>query len=321
MGVRDQDLRNSCRIALNQCLAIKPEETVLIITDSPLRDIAYAFFEEAQKTGDRIVLVEMVRRNDNEKEPPAVVAQMMKSVDVIVAPTSRSLSHTAARRAASKAGVRAVTLPGVSRETLTRGLNIDYSELSRTTRKLAGLLSAASGARLTCPLGTDLTLSLRGRSSHFDIGLVHEPGAFSNLPAGEAFIAPVEGTAQGRVVFRSSLSSLGGLKKSLTIEVEDGEVMSARGEKAAKLMAKIEAAGKPGRNIAELGVGTNPKAILSGRVIEDEKVYGTTHIAIGDNRNFGGKTVAPHHLDGIIVEPTLWLDGKKILTNRKLSLD
>ena len=225
MRMADRDLRNSCRIALNQCLAIKPDETVLIITDSPLRSIAYAFFEEAQKIGNKIVLVEMARRNEDEKEPPAVVAQMMKNVDVIVAPTSRSLSHTAARLAASRAGVRAVTLPGVSREMLTRALNIDYSELSRTTRKLAELLSRAREARLTCPLGTDLTVSLAGRSSHFDIGLVQEAGAFSNLPAGEAFIAPVEGTAHGTVTFGSSLSSMGGLKKPLTIEVKDGEVV------------------------------------------------------------------------------------------------
>lgn len=319
--IEDRDLRECCRIALNECLAIRPEEEVLVITDAPLRDIGYAFFEEAKDMGSKVVLVEIVERRENGEEPPPVIAQVMEKMDVIVAPTSKSLSHTSARLAASRGGTRVTTLPGVTRETLLRALKVDYNELSKVTKRLAELLSRAKIARLTCPRGTDMTMSLDGRNGHADTGIVHESGAFSNLPAGEAFAAPVEGTAKGRVVFSSSFAGLGVLRDSLILEIEGGEVKRAEGEKAEELIRKMENAGRPGRNIAELGIGTNPKAKISGKILEDEKVLGTTHIAIGNNRNFGGRTEAPYHLDGMILEPTLWLDGKKILQDEKLSLD
>ncbi len=313
-----RDLKKSCNIALNQCLAVSPREKVLIITDAPLRIIGYAFFEEAVGIGCEAVLVEMTERKEHREEPPSSVAQIMKNVEVIVAPTSKSLSHTVARLEASKAGVRIVTLPGVTRETLLRALNVDYGKMCKVTEQLAETLGRAKTARLTCPEGTDLTVSLEGRKGYPDTGIVHEPGAFSNLPAGEAFIAPVEGSAEGRVVFSGSFSGLGRLQESLSIEFEHGEVKSVEGEKAEELMKKMEVAGKPGRNLAELGIGTNPKAMISGQILEDEKVLGTAHIAIGDNKNFGGKTDAPYHLDGMIIRPTLWLDGQKILGNKRI---
>lgn len=276
MSGMNRGLRESCEIVLNQCLAIKPGEIVLIITDAPLRTIGYAFFEEAKKMESEAIFVEIVERREQGAEPPSAVAQLMKNVDVVVAPTSKSLTHTSARLAASRAGVRIATLPGVTQDMLLRAIKIDYIKLNKVTRQLAKLLSQAKTARLTCPRGTDLTMNLEGREGRPDTGIIHESGAFSNLPAGEAFIAPVEGTSEG----------------------------------------KIETAGKPGQNIAELGIGTNPKAIISGEVLEDEKVLGTVHIAIGDNKNFGGKVKAPYHLDGMILEPTLWLNGKKFSKTR-----
>jgi len=317
----DKDLRECCKIALSQCLAIKPSEEILVITDAPLRDIGYAFFEEAREMGSKVILVEIVERRENGEEPPAVIAHVMERMDVIVAPTSKSLSHTAARLAASKGGARVTTLPGVTRETLLRALSVDYKKLHRLTTQLARLLSCAKTARLTCPRGTDITMGFEGRRGHADTGIVHKPGSFSNLPAGEAFIAPVEGSARGRVVFSSSFAGLGVLGSPLVIEVENGEVRRVEGEKADELMKKIENAGRPGRNIAELGIGTNPKAMISGLILEDEKVLGTAHIALGNNRNFGGSTEAPYHLDGMILEPTLWLDGMKVLDSGGFHFD
>ncbi|KPJ51335.1 hypothetical protein AMJ40_00060 [candidate division TA06 bacterium DG_26] len=320
MSRRKKDLRDACRTALAQCLAVKPRESVLVITDAPLRAIGYAFFDESKSMGNETVLVEIIERQEHGGEPPSVVAQMMKNVDVVVAPTSRSLSHTTARMMASRAGVRIATLPGVTEDMMLRALTIDYDELNKVTSELARLLTLARHVKLTCPRGTDLTMSIEGRKGYADVGLIDRPGLFSNLPAGEAFIAPVEGTTRGRAVFSGSFSSLGVLDRQLVMEIEQGEVRRVEGEKAEVMLRKMEAAGRSGRNIAELGVGTNPKAKISGVTLEDEKVLGTVHIAVGDNKNIGGRTKAIYHLDGMILEPTLWIDDKRVLAEKKLFL-
>ena len=76
---------------------------------------------------------------------------------------------------------------------------------------------------------------------------------------------------------------------------------------------------KNARKVAELGIGTNPKAILSGNVLEDEKVLGTCHVAVGDNTSYdGGKNKAEVHWDGIVIQPTIWFDDEKIMESGEL---
>jgi leucyl aminopeptidase (aminopeptidase T) len=71
---------------------------------------------------------------------------------------------------------------------------------------------------------------------------------------------------------------------------------------------------KNARNIGEFGIGTNPKAILSGNILEDEKVRGTCHVAFGTSTSYpGGKVTADIHWDGIVIQPTIWFDGDKIM--------
>ena len=75
-----------------------------------------------------------------------------------------------------------------------------------------------------------------------------------------------------------------------------------------------------GRNIAELGIGTNEKAIVTGVVLEDEKAMGTVHVALGDNASMGGTVHAPIHLDGVVLKPTLMVDETVILEAGKLMI-
>jgi len=86
----------------------------------------------------------------------------------------------------------------------------------------------------------------------------------------------------------------------------------------AEAMLKADAVGEKARNIAELGIGINPEAKLIGNVLEDEKVGGTVHIALGDNSCFGGDIIAGIHLDGIIKKPVLFLDGEKFILSHDM---
>ena len=137
-----------------------------------------------------------------------------------------------------------------------------------------------------------------------------------NLPAGELFIAPREGTANGKLIIDGSLWEI--LKNPVSIDVKDGYAKRITGTK--EIAKQISRRGKEGRNIAEVGIGMNPKAKIIGNVLEDEKVMGTVHVALGDNSTFGGKCRAGIHIDGIIKKPTLIADNKIILEDGKLRI-
>ena len=80
----------------------------------------------------------------------------------------------------------------------------------------------------------------------------------------------------------------------------------------------LEPYGKNGRNIAEFGIGANEKAKLSGMILEDEKVLGTVHIALGNNVTMGGNVNVGIHLDGVIKRPTVYFDHSLIMDKGKL---
>ncbi|NLC39119.1 MAG: aminopeptidase, partial [Clostridia bacterium] len=161
--------------------------------------------------------------------------------------------------------------------------------------------------------------SLQGREAFADSGMLQAPGSFGNLPAGEAFIAPLEGTAAGTLVVDGSMAGIGLIQSPIVMKVEKGLVVEIEGgQEADRLKELVDRFGPAARNIAELGIGLNDQAVLSGIVLEDEKVLGTVHVALGDNSTIGGTVEVPSHLDGVLLQPSLWLDGRKILEKGNL---
>ena len=313
------ELLKAARTAMSNCLAVKKGESVLVITDQPLRKIGYTFWEAAKEVGSEAMLLEILPRTTNGEEPPDAVAKFMKDFDVLIIPTSKSMSHTKARRDACEAGARCVTLPGIIEDTMIRTLNADYNEIGQRSIKVADMVNGGRTAKVTTPAGTDITMKIEGRECHADTGLVHKPGDFSNLPAGEAYVAPVEGSANGVIVVDGAM--IGKVKKPIKILIKDGLATQIIGDQAAKELEKmIEPFGEAGRNVAELGIGTNHKAEIVGSVLEDEKVMGTVHMALGDNKSMGGNVSVPSHLDGILLKPTLWIDDKIIMQDGVLKI-
>lgn len=313
-----KELCSGAHIAVVDCMAVKPGETVLIVADELTQTIGKALWAEAVKAKAEVIYMEMIPRKNDGTEPPAAIAAAMLEADVVLAPTSRSISHTNARKCATEKGARVVTLPGITEDIVQRALNADYNKIAQLSKLFANLLNLGSDVHLTTAAGTDLTLSITGRTAYADTGINHKPGDFGNLPAGEAYIAPVEGTAQGKIVIDGAMCGIGVLENPITLVVKDGYVTEIQGgQEAERLEDMLSEYGQLGRNIAELGIGTNDKAILTGKVIEDEKVLGTVHLALGNNFGFGGKVQVPLHLDGIIRNPTLVIDGQTILKQGK----
>ena len=314
-------LEKAARIAVRDCMAVKKGEMALVITDEPLRKIGRLLWQACRHAGAEAILTEIIPRKTSGEEPPAALAAFMKKVDLMLIPTSKSMSHTDARRSACRAGVRCATLPGITEDTMRRALNADYKKIARLSQRISQILTRGSVAHITTPAGTDVRMSLVGRRGYPDTGLVHKPGDFSNLPAGEAYLAPVEGSAQGIIVIDGCIGETGLLKKTIVLQVKDGFVTKISGGAQVEILRRaIRGLGKPARNIAELGIGTNDRARVVGSSLEDEKVLGTVHIAMGDNASMGGKVSVASHLDAILLKPTLTIDDRLIMKDGHLLL-
>ena len=198
-------------------------------------------------------------------------------------PSSRSPTPPRAGRPPRPAPAIA-TLPGVTEEMLARVMSADMDGLRRKGHAIADLLTAGQEARITCPNGSDLRLGLEGRTGVPDAGELTAPGAFGNLPCGEGFIAPVEGTAEGRLVIDGTIATVGLGDDPAELVIHGGHLVSAEGERGRRLMELLTAHGPDGTNVAELGIGTNEKAILSGEILEDEKLLGTATSRSGPRR-------------------------------------
>jgi leucyl aminopeptidase (aminopeptidase T) len=302
------DLAPAVRTVVRRCLAVQPGENVVVVVDSTLQDVGEALRDEAESAQADAVLAVMAPRSENGEEPPPPVAEALAASDVFIAPTLKSLSHTQSRKRASDRGARGATLPGVTAEMLARLMAIDFDVMRARSMAVAELLDAADAAHVTCPRGTDLTLDLTGRRGISDDGELTAPGSFGNLPCGEGFIAPLGG--EGTVVARS-LATIGLGESRLT--VSGGRLTEATGPEGEQLYERLIAHGDAGTNLAELGVGTNENATLTGNVLEDEKILGTVHVAFGASAGIGGTVAVPVHLDVVVTDASLTIDGTAVL--------
>jgi aminopeptidase len=304
------DLGPAVDTVIRQCLGIKAGEDVLVIADPHTRAIGEALREAATSVGADAVLAMMDERTTDGTEPARPIAAALQACDAYIAPTLRSLSHTKARKSASDTGVRGATMPGVTEDMLARVMAVDFDTMAARSRSVAALLESASTARVTCPRGTNLTLELGGRHGIADDGDLTAPGAFGNLPCGEAFIAPLSGDGQLVAV---SLAPLGLSDEPATLIVENGRITDARDGLGPAYLERLTAHGELGTNLAELGVGTNERAQLTGSVLEDEKILGTVHVAFGASAGIGGTVSVPIHLDVVVIDASLEIDGHQVL--------
>jgi leucyl aminopeptidase (aminopeptidase T) len=309
-------LERAVRAVVRDCLGVKQGEEALVVCNPATEHLGERLREEAAAAGADAVLAVISERASHAAEPPRTVAEAMAACDVLLAPTVQSLSHTAARKRATEAGARAATLPGVTEDMLARVMSADMEGLRRKGHAVAEALDRASEARITDANGTDLRLELSGRQAIPDAGELTERGAFGNLPCGEGFISPVSG--EGTLMVDGSLAGIGLAEEPVELVVEGGHLTSARGGQGMAFMELLTEHGEDGTNVAEVGIGTNEKAKLTGETLEDEKIAGTCHVAFGASAGIGGTVQVPVHLDCVVMKPTVELDGEPIVREGEL---
>jgi leucyl aminopeptidase (aminopeptidase T) len=308
------------------CMGVQPGERVLLITDAALS----AEQDLLAKTIEAIGPGALHRWTLPESERPLRVAppeilECARTFDVGI----QFLARTTVEEQPYRFSLLQATAEG-GKMRFGAGLNIDqaifehelsadYEAVSALTHRLAERLQGCSDVRITTPLGTDLRFSIVGRQVAVDPGVARKPGYY-NLPSGECYVAPIETSANGTLVVDKSFPGIL-IKTPIKLTFKDGRVVDIAGKDEAERLLRLISEGeqKPDgegcRTIAELGIGTNPSARITGNVMTDEKVMGTVHIAIGHNAvaPYNGQNRAPIHLDGVIGQPTLIVDGQVLI--------
>ena len=319
MDSTQKQLSDASIIALRDCMGLKNDETLLIVTDEIKRDIGIALHEAGKGIAKESMLIEIKSGEIHGQEPPAAVAEMMKRVDVVVCPTTKSLTHTDARRNAVKEGVRVGTMPGITVDAMARCLSADYDRIISLTDFIADKMEGISTIRVVTEKGTDVTMPVKDRMILRSKGVLRNKGESGNLPSGEVYLAPWEDKTNGRVVVDGSMAGIGMIKQPIVIDIVDGYAESITGGPQADELAKmLDKPGRDARAVAEFGIGTNYKAKLTGLILEDEKVFGTIHIAFGNNISMGGRISVSSHLDGLVTEPDVYFDDGLIMQKGKL---
>ncbi len=311
----------AARAAMTKCLAVQAEDYVLVVTDETCQEIGLTFRDVAQSLEAETLFLQYRSREHHGDEPPIGVAEIMREMDVVLAPTKMSISHTDARRRACKAGARIATLPGVTPEMLERCFGGDIDAVAARVREIARAMQGRAEVHVTDEDGSDLRFSMDGARVFQDTGMIRQPGDFGTLPPGKAAVAPVEGSARGDIVIRGTMFGRKLEDEPLRLRIEGGRVVGVEGgEAAARLNSVFEAFGDDARTLSEFGLGAHDHAILTGNPLEDEKVQGTMYLAFGNNRSLGGSIEVAVHEVAVLTDNKVTLDGRTLLENGVLSL-
>jgi leucyl aminopeptidase (aminopeptidase T) len=309
---------------LRVCARARPDENVLIITDSETDSaIGNTIIAAANSLGMEASMVTMRARSLPGSEPPDPVVSAMLSSDVIISVASTTLYHSNARIAACRAGARFLSMACCTMPVLaSSAMFADFEKQEALVKKVARLFTLARKIRVRNRAGTDLDLSVVGRRGGAVTGLCKRPGEATGVPDIEAYIAPIEGSTNGTLIIDGSTSVNGIVRQPIKIEFAQGRATEITGGREARVLLKIlrDAQNRAAFTVAEFGMGLNPLARIRGAIIEDEAAFGTAHIALGDNSKLGGKNKAPLHIDLVFKQACVELDGKTVLKEKRLWL-
>lgn len=331
-------------VAIREVLRVKQDEKVLIVTnpDRDVRAISEALYSSAAAAGAKPVLVLQPVKTQLDFAEDSVIKAIESNPDVVISISREKLGKDRWRMKEPIDGkydhifnyllrekkIRAFWSPSINMRMFAETVPVDYKKMKMEAAALKSAFDNAISVHVTAPSGTDITIGIKGRKIMVDDGDFSENGKGGNLPAGEIFMAPALGSANGTIVYDGSVSVGKGVviaENPIRCTVREGFVIEVAGKQEAKKLLKTitGAENKPyemvkegklteeqaaqykrnARNIGELGIGLNRNARIVGNMLEDEKVYGTCHFAVGSN--YENDAPALIHLDGLVNKPTI----------------
>jgi leucyl aminopeptidase (aminopeptidase T) len=298
--------------------APKSGEKVLFLVDKPhdnivdnqiwkdRREMAYEWYNSFKDLGvETGFSVDFQEYNatgmHNTPIPPDVIDEASQA-NLVIAMTEYSGSSSFITVCKKEGGItRAASMPMVEKRMEETAFKANYEDVQIYAASIKKMLTKAIGAEVLFSTGNKLFIDLRNRVGFADGGDCTKTGQFINFPSGEGYIAPYEGAEDEIGEFGASKTE-GILPDNqhgnlLKYRVKKNTITEVIGEgKNADEMRTFFEENESRKNIAELGVGCNPQAVVTGNILEDEKVGGL-HIAYGTSLHLGGKTKSDMHID------------------------
>jgi len=311
----------------------KAGEKMLIITDTQMDPLLWQGLATAANALDiEPVITIMLPRERHAADPNSAVcrAALDPAIDLVVYLTSTAMAHAPITEELVRAEKKFILMEELTVAMLAPGgpAWADYGAINQLGLKIAKVFTEGTSVTVKCPNGTNLTVSIEGRvgRSIAGIPLALRPGGGggSAFPDGEAHVCPVEGTGEGIVVFDLTAHSVGSLKEPMILTIEKGYVRKIEGGYQAKIWRDILARANDPLSYncpAEVAIGLNPKVIPTGSMRTDKKMYGTSHIGVGDTVVLGGTCHAKLRLEGVIRHPEISVDGQLLTKGGEILLD
>jgi leucyl aminopeptidase (aminopeptidase T) len=311
----------AAKILLSQCVGAREGESLLLLSDGNHTTFIKAVIAESLKMKLHPALLELSLHEQFQQEPPAFVADIFSAVDIVILLTKYPISRSRVCEIAKSHKTRIISLVNTDVDILERVVETNYPRVKSISQKLADILTIGSSLTLTTEAGTYFQLSLNKVKGNISAGMITNKGQISSLPAGETFCTPQLGSSDGDLLVDGSIDLIGPVKDLVHLKIREGVIrrISGNGE-AALLRKEIKKFGAEARHIVGFGIGTNESARFGNSVHEDKKVLGSVHVSFGNTFYFDKSGRLPNRIDAVIKNPTLTIDGKKIIQNGELTI-
>lgn len=328
MGTVEQGARN----AIETCMAVKPDESVVLVTDRLVGEVGDALEKAARKATSKVTRFTLEDFGPRPlKELPPELARAAETHDVSLWAAASVKGELPVRMAYRKhlKQARHGHMPGISKQLMEEGMCADYDAVADLTMRLFRRVQGVRHARVTSPAGTDFEVVFHpGWKWLPDTGKFHAPGDWGNLPAGEVYTAPVwlHGTIVTNLLGDFFSEKYKELKPPLRFEVRDSKVvldtLTGGSDEVVREFKEYLTSDPLGTRAGEFAMGTNLNLTnLIGNLLQDEKIPGV-HVAFGNP--YGDQTGAPWnartHVDVVILDTDVWLDGEQVQARGKYLL-
>jgi leucyl aminopeptidase (aminopeptidase T) len=309
-------LARACNILIRECAHVQKGEEVLVLADEAQdRDLVFELAAAVARVGARAISM-IYPVIAPYREPPRSVVLAMKNAPVVLACGTTPMGAEVIKETL-ESGARMLSMFRISPESFARTVPIDYRRLKREMEKIRKILDRCGTVEITSPAGTQFKVQMAGRPTKLALGSVRRAGEVDHIAAGAIGVAPLEGTAEGRIVVDGTILGFGRAFDPVTFEIRDGKIVNIKGGRKWKGLRQLLHRDDYAPWVCEIGLGVNPKARLVGGP-EDERVRGSVHVGFGENRFFEGTIASASHMDGTMLRATLKVDGKELVTDGKL---
>lgn len=325
---------NAAKNALERVLEAVQGESIVIVCDDEKGEIGKAFADGALalRLWTRLVILKTSEETRREIPPTLLEVLTEQKPDVYVNLMRESREETPFRIKIIRLQRRDLRsrlghCPGVTMDMLTDGAlaltSAEHRKMQGFADKLILALDGAVKVEMSNPAGTSISLDVQGREFFTDTKYDWRLRKWMNLPTGEVIVAPLENSLNGRLVCDMAIGGIGPIKTQVTVTAKNGKAQEviSEDEEVLKKVRDTFNTDDWSNIVGEFAFGINPKARLVPEFLEDEKIFGTTHVAFGHNLDMpGGRNASENHIDLLISEPTVKIsrdDGSAIVVLEK----